>query len=180
MEKCYKISVMDRYSVVKSIFSYERFIVWRTDYKKNMAYVIPVDSDSELADMKISLKRLSDCSVEYIRDLDIQEKLMIACRMLNAAEIWGDHILAGRDVNRLSMEIRNKDIYFDEMFFKKGYVIGDMISVNVQPFFEKMPYISRDEVEIFNFTPEELIYCINRMTSVRDYYKDKCRKLENI
>lgn len=178
--KRHAISVTDRYSVVKSILSNERFIVWRTDYKGNLAYVIPIDPDSELADMKISLKRWSDCSVEYIRDLDIQESLMIACKMLNAAEFWGDHILARRDVNRLSMEMRNKDTHFDEMFFRKGYVIGDMISVNVQPFFEKISYISRDGVEMFSFTLEELIYCINGMTSARDYYKDKCRKLEKI
>lgn len=177
MERC-AISVMDRYSVVKSILSNERFIVWRTDYKKDAAYVIPTDSD--FANMKISLERWSNCSAEYIGDLDIQESLMIACRMLNAAELWGDHILARRDVNRLSMEMRNKDIHFDEMFFRKGYVAGDMVSVNVQPFFEKISYISRDEVEMFGFTFEELIYCINGMTSARDYYKDKCRKLEKI
>ena len=175
MEKRYKVSVMDRYSVVKSILSNERFIVWRTDYKKNAAHVILIDPDSELADMKISLKRWTDYQAEYVRDLDVQECLMIACRMLNAAELWGDHILARRDVNRLSMEMRNKDIHFDEMFFRKGYVVGDMVSINVQPFFEKISYISRDEVEIFSFTPEELIYCINGMTSARDYYKDRER-----
>lgn len=174
------VLVMNKYSVMKSILSNERFIIWRTDYKRKIVYVIPMDPDSELADMKISLKRWSDCYVEYIRDLDIQESLMVACRMLNAAELWGDHILARREVNRLSMEMRNKGIYFDEMFFRKGYVVGDMISVNVQPFFEKISYISRDEVEMFSFTIEELIYCINGMTSAKDCYKDKCRKLERI
>lgn len=174
------ISVMDRYSVVKSILSNERFIVWRTDYKRNAAHVIPMDPDSEFADMKISLKRWTNCQAEYVRDLDIQESLMLACNMLNVAEIWGDHILARRDCFRLSMEMRNKDIHFDEMFFRKGYVVGDMISVNVQPFFEKISYLSKDEAEIFHFTNEELIYCINGMISARDYYKDKCKKLERI
>lgn len=175
MERC-DILVMDRYSVVKSVLSDEKCIVWRTNFHKRSAYVIPIESGKDFANMKISLeKRGPDCYIEYVRDLDIQESLMIACRMLNAAEIWGDHILARRDVNRLSMEMRNKDIHFDEMFFRKGYVVGDMVSINVQPFFEKISYISRDEVEIFSFTPEELIYCINGMTSARDYYKDRER-----
>lgn len=179
MERC-DILVMDRYSVVKSVLSDKKYIVWRSNFAKKISHVIPIDSYSKIDDMKISLQEWTSCSVKYLRNLDIQESLMIACKMLNAAEIWGDHILAKRDIDRLSMEMRNKDIHFNEMFFRKGYVIGDMVSINVQPFFEKISYISRDEVEMFDFTPEELIYCINGMTSVKDYYKDKCRKLEKI
>lgn len=179
MERC-DILVANRYSVVKSVLFDGKYIVWRSNFAKKISYVIPINSYSEIDNMKISLQEWTSFPVEHLRNLDIQECLMIACRMLNAAELWGDHILARRDVNRLSMEMRNKDIHFDEMFFRKGYVVGDMISVNVQPFFEKISYISRDEVEMFSFTLEELIYCINGMTSARDYYKDKCRKLEKI
>ena len=174
MERC-DILVANRYSAVKSVLSDERFIIWRTDLDRRVSFVIPVNPDLEFADMEISLQKWTSCSVQYLRALDIQESLIIACRMMVAAETWGDHILARRDCFRLSTEIRNKGIHFDERFFRKGYVMGDMISVNVQPFFEKISYISRDEVEIFSFTPEELIYCINGMTSARDYYKDRER-----
>lgn len=180
MERC-DILTLNRYSYVKSVLSYRKFIVWRTNLQEKATFVIPVDPDCDFSDMEISLEKISTSySVSYLGTLDIQESLMIACRMLNVAEIWGDHIMARRDVNRLSMEMCNKDIRFDEMFFRKGYVIGDMVSINVQPFFEKTSYLSKDEAEIFHFTNEELIYCINGMASARDYYKDKCKKLERI
>lgn len=153
------------------------YILW--DIKDNICKLIP-QITSEMFDSLLLPLRIWEAKVKDIRYIGYpgdNECLRIACEMLVHSENYHDHIIARREVFRLMEKMKKEGQSFGEWFWKRGYITGDILSLNVAEFFKDCEYISREEAERYDFTTEELIYIVNGVTSARNYYRDKMNKL---
>lgn len=167
--------MINRFAKITHIGS--NYILW--DIKGSICKLIPQITnemfDSLLLPLRIKEAEVKD--IRYVRYPDDNECLRIACEMLIHSKNYHDHIIARREVFRLMGKMKKEGQSFGEWFWERGYIIGDALSLNVAEFFKNCGYISKEEVEEYNFTIEELIYIVNGVTGERDYYRDKINEL---
>ena len=153
------------------------YILW--DIKGSICKLIP-QMTSEMFDSLLLPLRIVEADVKnirYVRYPGDSECLRIACEMLIHSKSYHNHIIARREAFRLMEKMKREGQLFGEWFWKRGYIIGDTLSLNVAEFFKDCEYISREEVEGYDFTIEELIYIVNGVTGARNYYRDKVNEL---
>lgn len=167
--------MFERYSRVKFLKSSpETFIVWNV--RDGVAELLSQNNSDmfESLEKPFSIKRMNLSNLSLERNCYPCEDLRIACEMVIHARTWHDHFIARRDVFSIFKRLKKKDAELGDWFWKRGYIIGNEISLNVAEFFRKSSFISVEEIRKYKITKEELIYAVNGVTSAKNYYKELC------